>query len=192
MNLALTDEELAFRDEMRTFFRTQIPADIREAYAHGEELGRDRMVEAQQILNAHGLAVPHWPVEWGGRDWTPVQHNIWLDELQLASVPEPLAFNATWSVRSSRPSARRSRRRSSFRRLRTSTSGGARDSPNPRPVPISLRSRPVRSATATTGSSMVRRPGRRWDSTPTGSSASCAPIPMRPSVRPASRSSLSI
>ncbi len=70
MNLALTDEELAFRDEMRTFFRTQIPADIREAYAHGEELGRDRMVEAQQILNAHGLAVPHWPVEWGGRDWT--------------------------------------------------------------------------------------------------------------------------
>ncbi|MDN5544331.1 MAG: acyl-CoA dehydrogenase family protein, partial [Rhodococcus sp. (in: high G+C Gram-positive bacteria)] len=94
MNLALTDEELAFRDEMRTFFRTQIPADIREAYAHGEELGRDRMVEAQQILNAHGLAVPHWPVEWGGKDWTPVQHNIWLDELQLASVPEPLAFNA--------------------------------------------------------------------------------------------------
>jgi len=30
MNLALTDEELAFRDEMRTFFTTQIPAEIRE------------------------------------------------------------------------------------------------------------------------------------------------------------------
>ncbi|MFE4502974.1 acyl-CoA dehydrogenase family protein [Rhodococcus sp. NPDC056743] len=94
MNLALTDEELAFRDEMRTFFRTQIPESTRNAYAHGEELGRDRMVESQQILNANGLAVPHWPVEWGGKDWTPVQHNIWLDELQLASVPEPLAFNA--------------------------------------------------------------------------------------------------
>src|SRR6202035_1104096 len=32
-------------------------------------------------------------VEWGGKDWTPAQHQIWLDEMQLASVPEPLNFN---------------------------------------------------------------------------------------------------
>lgn len=94
MNLNLTDEELAFRDEMRTFFTTQIPEEIRTRYANGDPLGRDAMVESQRILNAHGLAVPHWPAEWGGRDWTPVQHHIWLDEMQLASVPEPLAFNA--------------------------------------------------------------------------------------------------
>ncbi|AOW93137.1 acyl-CoA dehydrogenase [Rhodococcus sp. WMMA185] len=93
MNLALTDEELAFRDEMRTFFTTQIPAEIRERYARGEQLGKEGFTEVQRILNANGLATPHWPVEWGGRDWTPVQHHIWLDELQLASVPEPLAFN---------------------------------------------------------------------------------------------------
>ncbi|WP_072690590.1 acyl-CoA dehydrogenase family protein [Rhodococcus marinonascens] len=93
MNLALTDEELAFREEMRTFFTTQIPAEIRERYARGEHVGKEAFTEAQRILNAHGLATPHWPVEWGGRDWTPVQQHIWLDELQLASVPEPLAFN---------------------------------------------------------------------------------------------------
>lgn len=93
MNLALTDEELAFRDEMRTFFTTQIPAEIRERYERGEEVGREGFVESQRILNANGLATPHWPVEWGGRDWTPVQKHIWLEELQLASVPEPLAFN---------------------------------------------------------------------------------------------------
>lgn len=39
--------------------------------------------------------MPHWPAEWGGRDWTPTQHQIWLDELQLASVPDPLAFNTS-------------------------------------------------------------------------------------------------
>ncbi|MFD4367820.1 acyl-CoA dehydrogenase family protein [Rhodococcus sp. NPDC058521] len=94
MNLNLTDEELAFRDEMRTFFTTQIPEEIRTRYANGDELGRDAMVESHRILNAHGLAVPHWPVEWGGKDWTPIQRHIWLDEMQLASVPEPLAFNA--------------------------------------------------------------------------------------------------
>ena len=37
------------------------------------------------ILNAAGLAVPHWPVEWGGRDWTPLQRHIWREEMQLAS-----------------------------------------------------------------------------------------------------------
>ncbi|AQA21989.1 acyl-CoA dehydrogenase, N-terminal domain protein [Rhodococcus sp. MTM3W5.2] len=94
MNLKLTDEELAFRDEMRTFFTTQVPADIRERAARGGELTAEDFKTTQAILNANGLAVPNWPVEWGGRDWTPVQRHIWLDEMQLASVPDPLAFNA--------------------------------------------------------------------------------------------------
>jgi alkylation response protein AidB-like acyl-CoA dehydrogenase len=51
------------------------------------------VVTSQRILNEHGLAVPTWPVEWGGKDWSPLQRQIWLDEMQLAGVPEPLAFN---------------------------------------------------------------------------------------------------
>ncbi|WP_433611456.1 acyl-CoA dehydrogenase family protein [Prescottella agglutinans] len=94
MNLALTAEERAFREEMRTFFRTEIPGEIRERVASGAQIGRDDFVATQRILNAAGLAVPHWPVRWGGRDWTAVQRHIWLDEMQLAAVPEPLAFNA--------------------------------------------------------------------------------------------------
>ena len=39
--------------------------------------------------------MPHWPVEWGGRDWTPLQRHIWREEMQLACVPEPVAFNAS-------------------------------------------------------------------------------------------------
>ncbi|MEU3011848.1 acyl-CoA dehydrogenase family protein [Nocardia asteroides] len=93
MQLALTEDELAFRDELRAFFRHEIPADIRNRARHMAELGKDDIVTTQRILNAHGLAVPHWPVEWGGRDWTPVQRHLWHDEMQLASVPEPLTFN---------------------------------------------------------------------------------------------------
>ncbi len=44
-------------------------------------------------MNARGLAVPHWPVEWGGKKWTPVQHYIYLDELQQCNVQPPLQFN---------------------------------------------------------------------------------------------------
>ena len=94
MQLALTPEEAAFRDELRTFYTTKIPAEIRERNRLGLPLGKDAIVTAHRILHEHGLAVPNWPVEWGGKDWTPNQHQIWLDEMQLASVPEPLTFNA--------------------------------------------------------------------------------------------------
>lgn len=94
MQLALTPEEAAFRDELRTFYTTKIRAELRERNRLGLPLGKEGIVTAHKILHEHGLAVPNWPVEWGGKDWTPNQHQIWLDEMQLASVPEPLTFNA--------------------------------------------------------------------------------------------------
>ncbi|MCB0934269.1 MAG: acyl-CoA dehydrogenase family protein [Mycobacterium sp.] len=95
MRLALSDADAAFRDEMREFFTTQIPAEIRERARNDTLKYPDDLVTAQQILNKAGLGVPNWPVEWGGRDWTPLQRQIWADELRLACVPEPLAFNAS-------------------------------------------------------------------------------------------------
>jgi alkylation response protein AidB-like acyl-CoA dehydrogenase len=95
MRLQLSPEMQSFREEMRTFFTTKVPQEIRDTVAAHRHLTRDQYVEAQQVLNAAGLAVPHWPVEWGGRDWTPLQRHIWREEMQLASVPEPLAFNAS-------------------------------------------------------------------------------------------------
>jgi alkylation response protein AidB-like acyl-CoA dehydrogenase len=94
VQLALTKDEAAFRDEVREIYTTKIPAEIRERTRSGEGLDRDDIATSHKILNEHGLAVPSWPVEWGGKDWTPAQHQIWLDEMQLASVPEPLNFNA--------------------------------------------------------------------------------------------------
>ncbi len=93
MDLSFTPEERAFRDELREVFRTEIPDRIRRKLRSGLHPSRDEQVETQQILNARGLAVPHWPVEWGGRDWSPVQIYLYQDELQSASVPYPLPFN---------------------------------------------------------------------------------------------------
>ncbi len=95
MQLALTDSEREFRDEIREFYATKIPAEIRDRHRRGiEDNVRDDVRTTQRILNEHGLAVPNWPVAWGGKDWTPTQRHIWLDEMHLASVPEPLTFNA--------------------------------------------------------------------------------------------------
>jgi alkylation response protein AidB-like acyl-CoA dehydrogenase len=93
MQLALTPEQAAFRDELRTFYTTQIPEELRELTRRGAMPSKDQLVTSQKILNDHGLAVPNWPVEWGGKDWTPTQYQIWTDEMQLACVPEPLNFN---------------------------------------------------------------------------------------------------
>ncbi len=95
MDLSFTPEEIAFREKMRSFFTTQIPAAIREQVTKGEHVSKAQQVQAQQILNANGLAVPHWPQEWGGQDWSPVQLYIYQEELQQACVPFPLAFNAS-------------------------------------------------------------------------------------------------
>jgi alkylation response protein AidB-like acyl-CoA dehydrogenase len=80
---------------MRSFFTTEVPQSIRDAVASRGELSRDQIFESQRILNAAGLAVPGWPVEWGGRDWSPLQRHIWHEEIQRAAVPLPLAFNTT-------------------------------------------------------------------------------------------------
>ena len=93
MRLSLTADEAAFRDELRTFFATEIPADVLDRSRRGVPVLPDDLVTTQKILNAHGLAVPNWPVEWGGKDWTLTQQQTWLDEMQLASVLEPLNFN---------------------------------------------------------------------------------------------------
>lgn len=95
MKLTLSPDEVAFRDELRKIYTTAIPAEIRERVKYGLELSREDVVTTHRILNQHGLAVPNWPVEWGGKDWTPMQRHLWQDELQLASVPDPLTFNAT-------------------------------------------------------------------------------------------------
>jgi len=95
MDLTFTEEELAFRAEARRFFRTEVPETIRRKVTEGIELTKQDIVTSHRILNARGWAVPNWPVEWGGQNWSPVQLYLYQDEMQQAGVPGPLAFNAS-------------------------------------------------------------------------------------------------
>jgi pimeloyl-CoA dehydrogenase large subunit len=93
MDLSYTAEELAFRDDLAKFFRREIPAEVRRKVSEGRKLAREDYVTSQKILHAAGLATPNWPVAWGGKDWSPVQRYIYVEELQAAAVPQPLGFN---------------------------------------------------------------------------------------------------
>jgi pimeloyl-CoA dehydrogenase large subunit len=95
MDLRFTDEELKFRDEVRTFFKENLPPAIREKLKEGRHTSKDELVEWTRILNKKGWAVSHWPKEYGGTGWTPVQQYIFLDELQQAPAPSPLPFGVS-------------------------------------------------------------------------------------------------
>jgi pimeloyl-CoA dehydrogenase large subunit len=93
MELQYSPAELAFRDEIRAFIRANLPEDIRQGMLLGGALIRDHVVTWQRILNRKGWAVSHWPVEWGGTGWSPIQQYIFTEELQRAPAPRPLAYS---------------------------------------------------------------------------------------------------
>ncbi|MBV8094288.1 MAG: pimeloyl-CoA dehydrogenase large subunit [Acetobacteraceae bacterium] len=95
MDLNFTPEERAFREEARRFFRTEVPEKIRRKVEEGHHLSKEDIVTSQRILNARGWAVPAWPREWGGQDWSPAQMYLYQDEMQQANVPSPLPFNVS-------------------------------------------------------------------------------------------------
>ena len=95
MDLRFTPEETAFRDEVRAFMRDNVPDATRRKLVEGRRIAKNDLVDWQRILNSKGWAVPHWPTEWGGTGWSPVQLYIFRDELQQTPAPEPLAFGVS-------------------------------------------------------------------------------------------------
>ena len=139
MDLRFTPEENAFRDEVRAFFKENLPDHIRKKAAEGIRYVKDDIVTWQRILNKKGWAVPHWPKEWGGTGWSPVQLYIFKEEMQQAPAPEPLPFGTMMLARCSSRSAAKTRRRDFCRASPTSTTGGARASPSRARAPTSPR-----------------------------------------------------
>jgi pimeloyl-CoA dehydrogenase large subunit len=95
MDLRFTDEELTFREEVRAFVKSNLPDSIRKKIIEGRHPGKDDLVAWTRILHNKGWSVPHWPTQWGGTGWSPVQLLIFNDELQQAGAPESLAFGTS-------------------------------------------------------------------------------------------------
>ena len=92
MDLRLTDDEIAFRAEVRAFVCENLPASIRDKVVAGRHPSKDDYVRWTRILADKGWAVPHWPKEWGGTGWDPIRQSIFLDEIQRGNAPEAIAF----------------------------------------------------------------------------------------------------
>ena len=93
MELRYTPEEIAFRKEVRNFFQSSLPADIRRKQMLGQRLSKQDIVTWHRILNKKGWVCPLWPVEYGGTGWDAAHYFIFREEMHLAYAPDPLGFN---------------------------------------------------------------------------------------------------
>ncbi|MGB7181977.1 MAG: acyl-CoA dehydrogenase family protein [Burkholderiaceae bacterium] len=92
MDLALSPEDEAFRQEVRTFLDKNLPRDLQEKVQNHEHMDKEDLVRWHKILARQGWLAPHWPKEWGGTDWTPAQKHIFDMETGLAGTPPVAPF----------------------------------------------------------------------------------------------------
>ena len=80
MDLNYSQEESAFRDEVRGWLKANLPRDLRAKVASYDELGREDLLRWHKILAKQGWVAPAWPKEWGGTCWNVVQRFIFEEE----------------------------------------------------------------------------------------------------------------
>ncbi|KRW97547.1 acyl-CoA dehydrogenase family protein [Paracoccus sp. MKU1] len=95
MDLEFTDEERAFREDVRKFLQRELPRDIAGKVAAGKDLERDDILRWQAILHARGWLAATWPKEHGGPGWSAVERHIFSEECALHSAPRlpPFGLN---------------------------------------------------------------------------------------------------
>ena len=92
MNIDLTEKDIAFRNEVRSFLTTEYPDDIRRKRNESVSLTRDDMIRWQKLLYKKGWFAVDWPVEYGGTGWSPVQKYLFARELASINAPYIVSF----------------------------------------------------------------------------------------------------
>jgi len=92
MNLEFSEEDKAFRAEVRAFLESSYPKDLAAKQAKGEELTKEDYLSWHRILAKKGWVAPGWPVEWGGPGWSPTQKFIWAEETARIDALPIVAF----------------------------------------------------------------------------------------------------
>ena len=89
MDFEFSPQDQAFREEVRSFLAEKLTPDIRRASEKTTTVfaDKDLAMRWQAILLEKGWAVPAWPVEHGGTNWSPTQKYIWSEECARNHAP---------------------------------------------------------------------------------------------------------
>lgn len=80
-----TAEEAQFRAQVRAWYETELPADLRDLTFRPPP---ERIMPWFKRLSRQGWIAPHWPRDLGGMDATPVQQVILIEEAMRAGAPD--------------------------------------------------------------------------------------------------------
>jgi alkylation response protein AidB-like acyl-CoA dehydrogenase len=92
MNLHFTDEELAFRAEIRAWVREHLPADISHKVHQALRLDKDDIQRWARILGRRGWLGWNWPAQFGGPGWNAIQRHLFEEECAMAGAPRVVPF----------------------------------------------------------------------------------------------------
>lgn len=79
MDLTFTEEERAFREDVRQFLRDNVSTETRRKQIEGRVLTIDEQIAWLRTLY-NKMGIPNWPKEYGGTGWSPVEHYIYDQE----------------------------------------------------------------------------------------------------------------
>lgn len=89
MDIELSPEDQAFRDEVRAFLAENLPREVIDGAASSPTVFVEPDIGQRwnAILAAKGWLAYQWPKEAGGTGWSPVQRYIFEKECALAGAP---------------------------------------------------------------------------------------------------------
>ena len=92
MDMNFSAEEAAFREEVRAFLKEALPEALAAKVLTGKRLKKADYLTWHRALGARGWLAWHWPVEYGGAGWTPVETHIFEEECIAAGAPRVIPF----------------------------------------------------------------------------------------------------
>src|SRR5690348_11459452 len=89
MDLNLSAEDQAFREEVRRFLDENLSEDLREAGRKTGGVFADFAAGLRwhKVLARRGWSAPSWPKEYGGTGWNAIQRYIFSRECIAADAP---------------------------------------------------------------------------------------------------------
>ena len=92
MNLNYTDAQIAFQDEVRAFLDAELPQALAAKVKGQKRLKKEDYETWHRALRGRGWLAWHWPKEYGGTGWSPVEKHIFEEECIKAGAPRVVPF----------------------------------------------------------------------------------------------------
>lgn len=88
--------ENAFRQEVREFCRTELPQGLKDKVHGNLFLSKQDNLDFLHALHRKGWAAGHWPRQYGGCDWSPLERFIFEEESTLNGAPWLIPFGVNY------------------------------------------------------------------------------------------------